>query len=86
LKQKGTVIKTRKSEVQSLVIDIAVILGLVMAAIVFAANGLNAKIPSLFWPWTTKTHHVRTKNLRFGSMPLSCTLRETGASRSEEIS
>jgi hypothetical protein len=48
LKQKGTVIKTRKSEVQSLVIDIAVILGLVMAAIVFAANGLNAKIPSLF--------------------------------------
>jgi len=31
-----------------LVIDIAVILGLVMAAIVFAVNGLNAKIPSLF--------------------------------------
>ena len=48
LKQKGTVIKTRKSEVQSLVIDIAVILGLVMAAIVFAVNGLNAKIPPLF--------------------------------------
>lgn len=48
LKQKGTVMKTRKSKVQSLVIDIAVILGLVMAAIVFAAHGLNAKIPSLF--------------------------------------
>ena len=48
LKQKGTVIKTRKSEVQSLVIDIAVILGLIMAAIVFAVNGLNAKIPSFF--------------------------------------
>jgi hypothetical protein len=31
-----------------LVIDNAVILGLVMAAIVFADHGLNAKIPSLF--------------------------------------
>jgi hypothetical protein len=48
LKQKGTVMKTRKSKVQSLVIDIAVIIGLVMAAIVFAAHGLNTKIPSLF--------------------------------------
>jgi hypothetical protein len=48
LKQKGTVMKTRKSKVQSLVIDIAVISGLVVAAIVFAAHGLNAKIPSLF--------------------------------------
>ena len=40
--------KTRKSKVQSLVIDIAVILSLVVAAIVFALYGLNAKIPSLF--------------------------------------
>jgi hypothetical protein len=48
LKQKGTVMKTRKSKVQSLVIDIAVILGLAMAANVFAAHGLNAKISSLF--------------------------------------
>jgi hypothetical protein len=48
LKQKGTVMKTRKSKVQSLVIDIAVISGLVMAAVVFAAHGLNTKIPSLF--------------------------------------
>jgi hypothetical protein len=48
LKQKGTVMKTRKSKIQSLVIDIAVILTLVMAAIVFAFHGLNTKIPSLF--------------------------------------
>ena len=48
LKQKGTVIKTRKSEVQSLVIDNAVISGLVVAAIVFAFHDLNAKISSLF--------------------------------------
>jgi hypothetical protein len=48
LKQKGTVMKTRKSKVRSLVIDIAVIIGLVMAAVVFAAHGLNDKIPSLF--------------------------------------
>jgi hypothetical protein len=40
--------KTRKSKVQSLVIDIAVILSLVMAAIVFTFHGLNAKILSLF--------------------------------------
>ena len=53
--------KTRKSKVQSLVIDIAIILSLVMAAIVFAFHGLNTKIPSLFQRRTAMTHHVRAK-------------------------
>jgi len=40
--------KTRKSKAQTLVIDVALILGLVVAAIVFAVHGLNTKIPSFF--------------------------------------
>jgi len=40
--------KTKKSKFQTLVIDIALILGLAVAAIVFAVHGLNTKIPSFF--------------------------------------
>jgi hypothetical protein len=48
LKQKGTLMKKRKSKAQTLVIDVALILGLAVAAIVFAVHGLNTKIPSFF--------------------------------------
>jgi hypothetical protein len=48
LKHRGTVMKRRKSKAQTLVIDVALILGLVVAAIVFAVHGLNTKIPSFF--------------------------------------
>jgi hypothetical protein len=40
--------KKRKSKTQTLVIDVALILGLVVAAIVFAFHGLHTKIPSVF--------------------------------------
>ena len=40
--------KTKKSKFQTLVIDIALILGLAVAAIVFAVHGFNTKVPSFF--------------------------------------
>jgi len=46
--KEGTVMKKRKSKIQTLVIDIALILGLAVAAMVFAVHGFNTKIPSFF--------------------------------------
>jgi hypothetical protein len=40
--------KSAKSKIKKLVIEIAVILGLVAGAIAFATNGLDARFPSIF--------------------------------------
>ena len=40
--------KSAKSKIKELVIEIAVILGLVAGTIAFATNGLDARFPSIF--------------------------------------